>query len=516
MSNNPIQNSFNVNNLLHIKKEWLLNSFFFLFIALVLANRLFLFFTVNELCIDNDQVVMWAGAKDFSEGEFHVPLFYGQDYNTMLEALVAAPLVWLAVPIYYAVPIATHALFLFPFLFTAIYLFKKQHKAQAILVLTILLCLPVGYDIITAIPRGFVTGLFFCSFFIITILNPTNYKWIAINTFLSGLAYIANPNSVLVSAPLLCFVFLSNYKLKTYYYATMLGALPALLILLIIKSFYANYKNPLVYNLSNTFGFSYFKDALLNLDKRFMHVSFFNEGWSFLLLLILLALGLCIYLKNKKAFVAFIIFITIIVLSLFTSKATDGAEWAFYSYSRLYLGMPFFIALFSSLLNIRKSIFPLVITVLAFFIIKISGFKEAVNYHSDEKKWSHLNLISLADLKNHLNTYLKFSNENNAPFFVVGAVWRDDFTNYAGPVVCPNFPQTFKPSYERQSWLITENKHKVVPRFLILMRESKNIEALNNPRIFKLDDYGLFLVTDNTLTLQDFSNKINCPIYEGD
>ena len=188
MSNNSVQNDFNVNNLFQFKKEWLLNSFFFLFIALVLTNRLCLFFTVNQTSIDNDQVVMWAGAKDFSEGMFRVPLFYGQDYNTMLEALVATPLVWLSVPIYYAVPVATHILFLFPFLFSAFYLFKKHYKTQAIFTLAILLCMPVGYDIMTAIPRGFVTGLFFTSFFIISILNPTNYKWIAINTFLSGLA----------------------------------------------------------------------------------------------------------------------------------------------------------------------------------------------------------------------------------------------------------------------------------------------------------------------------------------
>lgn len=499
-----------------LNKKWVLNALFFLFVGLIIANRLYLFFTVNQSCIDNDQVVMWAGAKDFSEGIFHVPLFYGQDYNTMLEALVATPLIWLKVPIYVAVPIATHILFLFPFLFTAFYLFKNNYKPQAILVLAILLCLPVGYDIITAIPRGFVTGLFFTSFFVITIFQPTNYKWITINTFFSGLAYIVNPNSVIVSAPFLCFVFLNNYQNKKYYYASLIGALPAVLLLVFIKLFYVNYKSPLVYQLNNEFSFTYFREGILNLSKRFMHVTFFNEGYSFLLLAIIITTAIWFWIKNKKVFLSLMMLFAVITISLFTSKAGDGAEWAFYSYSRLYIGLPIFMYLFLSLLDIKKIILPIIGVTVIFSMIKFYQFKDAVDYHSDEKKWNHSTLISLSDLKNHIGTYARFAQEYNATHFIVGNVWRDDFINYAAEIIYPDFPKTFKPSYERRSWLITENEGKTIERFLILMREPKDIEALNNPRIFKLDDYGLFLVTDNTTPFSDFSKKINCPIYYGD
>lgn len=99
-----------------------------MFIGFILLQRLFLFLTVNHDCIDNDQVVMWSGAKHLSQGLFYVPRYYGQDYNTMMEGLFAAPLIKLGVSVYYSVPIATHLIFLTPFLFTAVYLFKKQKK----------------------------------------------------------------------------------------------------------------------------------------------------------------------------------------------------------------------------------------------------------------------------------------------------------------------------------------------------------------------------------------------------
>ena len=213
---------------LFFKKEAVLNGFFFLFIGFILLQRLFLFLTVNHDCIDNDQVVMWSGAKHFSQGLFYVPRYYGQDYNTMMEGLFAAPLIKLGVSVYYAVPIATHLIFLTPFLFTTFYLFKKQKKEQAILVLAILLCLPVGFDIMTSIPRGFVTGLFFTSLFVVSLLNPKNYRFILINTFLAYVGYLVSQNSVIVSAPFLFYLFLINYKDKKYYIYSVIGVDPTI------------------------------------------------------------------------------------------------------------------------------------------------------------------------------------------------------------------------------------------------------------------------------------------------
>ena len=44
--------------------------------------------------VDDDQSIMWYGAVEMSQGRFHEPCFYGQNYNTMLEGFVAIPLLW--------------------------------------------------------------------------------------------------------------------------------------------------------------------------------------------------------------------------------------------------------------------------------------------------------------------------------------------------------------------------------------------------------------------------------------
>lgn len=64
--------------------------------------------------VDQDQALLWQTALDYASGVFREPRFYGQDYNTALEALLSVPLVRCGVPVYFAVPIITAVLFLVP------------------------------------------------------------------------------------------------------------------------------------------------------------------------------------------------------------------------------------------------------------------------------------------------------------------------------------------------------------------------------------------------------------------
>ena len=124
------------------REELWINVFFVLFVITLLVIHVTAFFKLNITVIDSDQPYMWLGARDFARGDFYEPRYYAQDYNTFMEALFAVPFIWMKFPVYYAVPIATHIIFLFPFLFTSFYLFFHKRKIQAILVLSILLCLP--------------------------------------------------------------------------------------------------------------------------------------------------------------------------------------------------------------------------------------------------------------------------------------------------------------------------------------------------------------------------------------
>ena len=458
---------------------------------------------------------MWLGAKHYSQGLFYEPRFYGQDYNTLLEALVAVPFIKLGMPIYYAVPIATHILFLTPFLFTASYLFLKRQKPFAILVLAILLCMPTGYDILNSIPRGFITGVFFSVFFIVSIINPKNYTFILINTAFAYIGYLVNQNSVLVSAPFIVYLFLENYKNKHYYLFSTIGLLLALPIGYLLNHFYKVNPDYVFYPTNNYFSFEFFKDAISHLDQRLAHVGFFVEETCSILLVVFIATGILLFRKNKQAFLAFLVFIAVMMVSFFSSKVSDGIVWPFYSYSRMYLGIPIVIysLLFTTKLNFQRWIMPVVLITLFFTIIKGVNFKNSIDYHTQESKWGHVHLSSLERIVTTLNTYKRFSEEQHTNLFViVNSVWMDDEINYAGPALINDFPNTFKPSFERRTWRIKEEQKNVQERFLMYSADTNYDEYIKTNYkdidITKLDDYGLFLIKNNTRTTVEFVKYI--------
>ncbi|MCC6370118.1 MAG: hypothetical protein IT236_03830, partial [Bacteroidia bacterium] len=203
-----------------------------------------------------------------------------------MEALFAVPLLLFNLPVYKAVPLATHFISLFPFLFMAFYFFYKQKKLQAVLVLAWVLCLPAPNDLLNSLPRGFVTGLFFTSFFIVSLFHPNNLKLLGINTALALLGYYVNPNSALVSAPFLFYLFLHHRQNKRYYWLMAGVMLLNMPLYFFFNHFYVLHPdyiiNPIEYRMSA----SLFATNISNLDQRFTHISPFFENNSLLLLLL--------------------------------------------------------------------------------------------------------------------------------------------------------------------------------------------------------------------------------------
>lgn len=498
-----------------IKKEWLLKTFFFLFLAIILFNKVWLFLSINYNCIDNDQPIMWLGAKHYSQGIFHEPRFYGQDYNTLMEALFAVPLIKLGMLVYFAVPIATHIIFLTPFLFTAIYLFIKRKKELSLAVLGILLCMPIGYDIMNSIPRGFVTGVFFTTLFVVSLLNPKNWTFILINTFLAYVGYLVNQNSVLVSAPFICYMFLINYKEKKYYFYSIIGFLLALPFDYLLNHFYKIHPNYVMYPANNIFSFTFFKDAISHLDQRFAHISFFIEEKSFLLLILFIIVGIVLYKKNIKLFFSFLMFLLVIIVSFFSSKVSDGIVWPFYSYSRMYLGIPivFYLMLIGSSIDLRKSIYLFIPVVLIFSLYKELNFNSSVEYHTQEKMWGHVHLNKLTDLLEVLKNNKRACKEQGInDLIIINSVWCDDEINYAGPALFDDFPNTLKPSFERRTWRIEQEKSRIIDRFIIYTADydfdKLAHEKYKNIDVTRLNDYGLFLIKNNKLKTNVFLNQI--------
>lgn len=483
--------------------------------TIIISHHILLFCTVNIDFIDNDQILIWLGAKHYSQGIFYEPRFYGQAYSTMMEGLFAVPFMWLKLPVYYAVPLATHIIFLFPFLFPAFYLFKKKLFDKAILVLTILLCMPLGFDVMASIPRGFVTGLFFTSFFVINLLNPYNYKYILLNTVFACIGVLVNPNSVLVSAPFLFYLFLLNYKDKRYYVYSIMGLVCALPFEFLLNHYYRIHPESIIFDFSNKFDPHYFIDAVSHLDDRFAHIGFFIEESCVITLIVFFAIGLYFFKKNKKWFFSFILFISIILISFLGEKTADGVVWPHFSYSRMYLAIPVFFSLCIVLcsFSINKIKYVIVGIVIAFTIYKEINYKSRLKYYAQEKLWSHVNLVSLPEVFKYTESFKTYCKRyNSKAIIIIGWTWRDDVINYGGPALDDNYPKTFKPHFERRRWRIEEEKNTVYHDFIIYSRYrdlDKTIkEKYKDVSIQRIDDWGAFYVYNNDKTTVEFLKYI--------
>lgn len=470
--------------------------------------------------MDDDQVIMWLGAKDYSKGLFYEPRFYGQAYNTFMEALVAVPFIWLKIPVYYAVPLATHILFLTPFLFTAFYLFKRRYEEKAILVLSLLLCMPAGYDVLTSIPRGFITGTFFTLFFVVNLIDPKNYKFIFINTLFSFIGFLVNPNSVLVSVSFLLYLFLINYKEKQYYKASVFGFLAAIPFELLLNQFYRSHPNHIVYTMDNELGVNYFVKAISRLNDHFAHIGLFLEDSCIITLIIFLAIGVYSFKTNKKWLMSFGLFLIIILVSFFCQKVSHGGSWPFFSLSRMFIAIPLFyvccIVIFEIPIIKIKHLFLFV--VLLFTAFKIVGFNDRLKFYGKEENFLDVNLFTLNNVldmqKGFKDACVKYDTKN---ILIIGWTWRDNIINYAGPALDENYPKTFKPHFERRRWRTEEEMNTVNPTFIIYTRHN-NLDTLcwekyKDIHIQRVNDWGAFYVYNNKKTTLDFLNYINAETY---
>lgn len=476
--------------------------------------RVLLFFNIN-FYIDSDQPFMWAGAKDYSQGLFYEPRFYGQNYNSFMESLFAVPLMWLKVPVYYALPIATHFISLFPFLFTAFYLFFAGKKESALLVLAILLCMTPAYDILNSLPRGFVTGVFFSSFFVLTFLHPKNIKYLVLNILLLELGYFINPNSIIISVPFLIYTFFNNYNNRKYYLVVISCLFFVYPLRLIFDQFYIDHPSYVIYGLEHSFSFEYFLQNITHPEQAFGHINFFAEEHYLFLFLTLLLLLVALFKRNRPAFYAFSGFLLVLVLSFFSGKTREGSFWPFYSYSRMYLGVPLVICLFAALLTFsRRNLIILVVPVtLLFSGYKFLNFKNHVAYHTMESHAIGVHLVRLETVLDAIKFYKDICEKNKADHLLISnTFWLNTYLDYGGPAVYGNFPGTEETRSERRYRVWKGNEKKIFSRFVLISVKS-NFDKLtaeqNGFETQRLDDYGLFLIKNNTLTNDDFIALVN-------
>jgi hypothetical protein len=457
---------------------------------------------------DSDQVVMWCGARDFSLGQFHEPAYYGQNYNSMIEAFFASLFFNWVTP-RHALPIITSFLALSPYFIVAAVCYFKKRNTQAFLVLTIPLLLPPEYDLITSMPRGFITGIFFAVIGSIAVYYPEKKWGFFLFCFFNMIGLSLNPNGVLITLPIALILFLVNYKNLSFYVYGFAGAVIGILPYLYIQHFYEQHPNYIVHGQWELeFSIEYLKQGLLNLNRSFAFVVPGYWYQSVMLFSILLVM-VVVLLKQKEwiKMVAFCILIFFVGITLGINKIYDGDETIFYHYSRMFLALPLVLALFIAFIKIGKEKLVTAIVVIAacsFFSFKTITLEDSVSEGVRSSPNDMITTIQVGELLRTCDVINAVCKQHEVNLVMIVELWSDNFIDYGCQACDETFPPTLDPKNDRRTWRLLEEKDKINKTILLLdqgetMRKLVEDTAANDLGITSLGN-RMYLLKNNTRT----------------
>ncbi|HTX88036.1 MAG TPA: hypothetical protein VMC08_03525 [Bacteroidales bacterium] len=476
---------------------------YLLILIILIFYRILVLVVFNFRYTDGDQTVMWQGLRDFSQGIFHEPRFYGQGYNSMIESLLAMPLYWLGLPAYKALPVITNLLAILPYVVLSGGAFRKGMKMQAYLILSLSLFLAPQYDLITSIPRGFVTGIFFASLGAIAVFHPGDRRWFLVSGFLFAFGYALNPNSLLISFPCLLYLLLVNLKRPGFYLLAGAGLLVGLIVHVLANYFYIlNPAYDLHHLYPSVFSFRRWWSAFSNLDIHFNFLTpfFWKMGWLILPILTILA-GVLFYRKQWREVLVVLVSLGVLLVTLGYDRMYMATPSVFFSYARMYLAVPVLLAIFITFLPVStgrtKYLFLLLV---AGFALQKTFLLEKVIQKDMSSYEKMVNVCSIPELQRECRKRMWVADKYHLSLIVES--WNRYYTlgTYGCPFCEPRFPNTLYPYYERRTWRMMEDDRRVYPNLMIvgiaentdsLFRKSAALKV----EVFRLGDY--YIIRNN-------------------
>lgn len=487
--------------------------FYTIVLILVITDRYFILKEFAWVYTDSDQTIMWAGLSDYSKRIFNEPRFYGQNYNTLLEAFIAVPLFNMGVKPFIALPIITSILTFFPYiLLSLLTLLKRNNLIMSLVILSMPLLLPVNYGMLTSLPRGFVTGIAFAGMACIGAFYSRNNWWHFIMLLLAVLAYSINSNSVILSCPLLLFVFLENKRNRNFYIFAGAGLLFGIVLHSSVQYFYRIHPlynlHPiiLVYSLKSILKSFEHMDYFLNFNMPILWTS----GSMILLVFLIIAL---IFWKqgDKNKSYAFMSVPFLLVITLGFEKVHQGTHSIYFHYSRMFLAIPVLLSLALSHVHVRNTL------IFSFGVLLISGYffwiHQTELIKAIEKSEIYDPLTPIVSLKTdrlendceNLNTLCK---KYKVELLVFSRHFFEEPYAYGCTCIEKEFPKTLRPIYERRTWRMLEDDTTTYKTILVVdlnRNFSKEFKGIKN---IKQDNY---LIESNTLTTFKLLDSLNIP-----
>lgn len=494
-------------------------GFFIGAVALVIIDRAWLIGHHGARYTGSDEAVMWAMAHDMSQGLFREPFFYGQDYGPALEAVFAVPMLWAGVPVYWAMPIATSLLALAPFISFALWFAVREQWASAGLVAVMPLLLPVEWEALTTMSRGFVNG--------IAVLALLPMVWgIAVHRLrfllvgsVTSLAVVVNPNALLCAIPLLIAAVLRSDRPRHAAAWSIVGALPPVLAGWAAHAWCSRHPEMMVHRLEAdqlVFSFDRVLSAWSTWDDRteWLCPVWWSNGVFVCVLIAMVALMLVRQRKPVEGSALGLVLLLLLV-SFGFRKTADGSSHLTYALSRMNLALPLVLAWGAAQLSVmsRAKRFAVLAPLLlgsATAAVKWHHGADVLREEMASSEPTPVPAVRVSDLLDRASGVLRAHQANGIDLVVV---FRDRMDHtatalvYAGEGLYPGMPATLFIGEDRRSWRRQAELVTVRSKILFLGLPKGSQMPIGAPgiRSERLDIGGApaLLVTGNTLQTDD-------------
>jgi len=300
---------------------------------------------------DSDQCVMWQMADDFAHFRFHTPFFYGQLYSSGLEAWLAAPFIWLGIPVYRSVPLVTALMSTLPWIWMSHLARKRSGNLAGSAILCLSLAFPISWLQTTYISRGFMQSVFLTS--LATRFIHRSRLWFNIGLLLMGWGLMQNANGLLLlpgvfpiwMAEFSRFAGIKSTPVRQAAVNSIRLVWPATLGLIILVITYATLKSQhpewmIHATVQTNFSWQVFSESIQRYNWFLQHT---YGGRSPLLGCGLIALAVLLVATptSKNQWLGFLGILLLPLVMLAVEKTTDGTENIFFGYGRFFLAIPF-------------------------------------------------------------------------------------------------------------------------------------------------------------------------------
>ena len=428
--------------------------------------------------VDEDQTLYWLAAREFAHLHFPEPCFFGQSYNALWEAAVAAPLGALHLPLPFVIPTIAALAGALSFVVIAWHV-GRPGSTLAALIICLALALPTHFWMLQSL-AGYNGGALAAMLALVLASQPGSRRagWAG---FLLTFGVWISPAAMMLAAPVGLVIF-GNASWRNRF-DLVLGLSVGALAAYLSRKFYEVHPNFIVHKMKEL---EYSKDnltkAIDELDRYFGNVTPGNPLGPWLWVAILLtAVVLLLWHKRwlQGAAIAWVLAIAVAGLSI--NKVHDGSEFVFFDLARAYLALPILGALAIAWvcqavpLELSPKLTP-VLAVVAFVLLghHLYGFTERAE-HEGHPSTHVVKPVEAELLEQQCDALHDVAQADGAGVVVfIPQEWRPQ--TYGCAARWNGELQSIHPGYERRTWVL-ENEKATAREGFIVVGADKNFCA---------------------------------------